>query len=82
MREIDELIELLKEMKEMTGRMGNYELYITNTLISKLEKMECYSRSDMELSFLNGSKILYDSNTLEYKDKYKKFMQKQYGVSI
>lgn len=82
MNAIEEIIEMLEEMKIMTGRMGRYELDTTEAIILKLKNIELYSRSDMELSFFKGSRILSDNNSLDHTSEYQKFMQEDFNVKL
>ncbi|MBQ9260345.1 MAG: hypothetical protein IJ187_10950 [Neisseriaceae bacterium] len=85
MKELDntqEIINVLKDLKVTTGRMGRYETDMVNLIIKSLQKMKIFTEQDMHLAFFRGSRILYDNNSLEYLENYKKFMKEQYDMIL
>lgn len=82
LKTIQDIINVLEDMKVMTGRMGCYETDMVNLIIDSLQKMEIFTKDDMHLAFYQGSRILYDNNSLEYLENYKKFMKKHYHLDV
>lgn len=78
-----QVIDALEQMKEKTGRFGSYETDMTNHIIDSLKEMEfVFTKEDMHLAFYKGSRILYDNNSTEYLNNYKKFMQDEYEIKV
>lgn len=82
LKTIQDIINVLEDMKVMTGRMGRYETDMANLIIESLQKMEIFTEQDMHLAFFKGSRILYENNSLEYLENYKKFMKEQYSIDL
>lgn len=82
LKTIQDIINVLEDMKVMTGRIGHYEIDMANLLIESLQKMEIFTKDDMHLAFYQGSRILYDNNSLDYLENYKKFMKRHYHLDV
>ena len=80
MKNATELINILEDLKVMTGRMGSYELSTINLLIDELKKSPLFTLNDMELAFYKGSRILADNHSLDYLENFEKFMKNNYNI--
>lgn len=82
LKTVQDIVDALEDLKVATGRMGRYEADMIDLVIKSLERMKTFTEQDMQLAFFKGSRILYENNSLEYLDNYKKFMKEQYGLDL
>ncbi len=74
------IIEKLEDLLTTTGRFGNYETSMVNTIIDDLAQTPLFTLADMELAFFKGSRILCENNSLDYLENFEKFMKNQYNI--
>jgi hypothetical protein len=72
MENIKTSIQLLKEMKEWSDRIGSDEHYQINEIVKMLESSKYYTLKDMEKSFVAGGKL---SRNIE-NDGFNEFIEK------
>lgn len=56
MENVKTSIQLLKEMKEWSDRIGSDEHYQINEIVKILESSKYYTKKDMEKAFIAGGK--------------------------